>query len=898
MNKYQAARDIFVEATALCASDRRPFVLKQCAGDPVKAKLVLNLLAHDAAAGDFLEGLDSAEKGDPRIGLLVGPYRLIQKLGEGGMGIVYKAERTDSILKTVAIKVIRRGLDVGEFTRRFENERKHLALLSHPYVASFIDAGEDAELGPYLVLEYVDGIPLSAYMIDAGLDLPARLKLFVRICEAVEHAHKKGILHRDLKPENILVTASGTPKVLDFGLARVFESDIAASQSQDGRLVGTLRYMSPEQVSGLRGEVDTLCDVYALGIVLFELLTGELPNDLASKSPAQVLRTIVDEDPTWLSTLLPRCRGDLDRISQGALAKDKASRYQSVGALADDVTRYLDRRPLVRRPPSPWYPVIKFAQRNKILVSMSVLALLLLVGGCTTTTVQFFRATRAEKRLAEELSESYAKEARLLAQRGRWRPALEASQKALHSGHAHADTLHIERALLYMALDETPQAQEELALARGSELANEAKAFALLVDAELELSREGDTKRAEAEIEQARSLGLPKAEAAYADALLASRAGDALRNLEDVLREDPFHHRAHTNRLILLFILGRTEEAARAAAVMSALFQDDPTPQWFHGLFLALRGRLDESQAAFHAMAEQFEAEKVKGLQAAADNIVKSARGIAGGSMWSGGGGTDLLSLIRLLAGIAQHHHSISSVGFKKLLCVREGWSRFETLASPSVLALALLNPAAHDKRMLDTIRDVLDVLPIASLRHSEGDYTIAALDDKSNDAAKISVLKKCLQCYSEASSEEGWLPGIHRRSLLKVTKVATILLRATTLPLNERTQFAHEAEVKLDTADKLYAIPSNDLVELASEAAADYELGRHCLLALVRSHRSAHNIVLLAQHEIRHGRPCAALKLLEESRELAGTDSTEFSEIRKAAIQGIAAISREVSRQ
>ena len=349
-----------------------------------------------------------------RFGQLIGRYKVVRVLGEGGMGTVFLAEQ-DKTTRLVALKVIRPGVASANLLRRFEHESQVLGRLQHPgiaqiYEAGTADTGEGAQ--PYFVMEYVRGRSLMEYAQGSQLGTRQRLELLAKICDAVQHAHQKGIIHRDLKPDNILVTEDGQPKILDFGVARATDADIQATtiQTDVGQLVGTIPYMSPEQAGGEVSELDTRSDVYALGVLGYELLAGRLPYDLSKKMIHEAVRVIREDDPTPLSSIDRVFRGDVETIIAKALQKERSQRYQNASDLAGDIRRYLTDRPIVARPASVGYQLRKFTKRNKALVVGVAAVFLVLVGGIVTTSVALAR--ESEQRNLAEQREQQAQDAR------------------------------------------------------------------------------------------------------------------------------------------------------------------------------------------------------------------------------------------------------------------------------------------------------------------------------------------------------------------------------------------------------------------------------------------------------------------------------------------------------
>jgi eukaryotic-like serine/threonine-protein kinase len=343
-------------------------------------------------------------RGLPPLPPSIGSYRVLRLLGEGGMGAVYEAEQ-DQPRRLVALKVIRAAWASPETMRRFEQESQALGRLHHPGIAQIYEAGS-AETGfgvqPFFAMELIHGKPLVEYANEHKLTTRQRLELMIQVCDAVHHAHQRGIIHRDLKPGNILVDESGQPKILDFGLARATDSDAQATRQTDmGQLLGTLAYMSPEQVLADPLAIDTRSDVYALGVILYELLAGKLPYML-SKLLHEAVKTIQETDPAPLSSIHRHYRGDIETIVARALEKDKARRYASAAELAADIRRFLHDEPIVARPPSAGYQLAKFARRNKALVGGVSAVFVVLVLGIVASTREAIQARRAQRQAQQE----------------------------------------------------------------------------------------------------------------------------------------------------------------------------------------------------------------------------------------------------------------------------------------------------------------------------------------------------------------------------------------------------------------------------------------------------------------------------------------------------------------
>jgi tetratricopeptide (TPR) repeat protein/predicted Ser/Thr protein kinase len=377
----------------------RADVEKLLVGDATEDARLLNQVKQHAQdlAGDALATMQDITSHDPTT---IGAYNIIQRLGAGGMGIVYLAEQTHPRRK-VAVKVIRPGAMSAGLARRFEFEAQVLGQLRHPGIAHIYEAGTTAGDGqqPFFAMEYVDGVGLNRYVEKHTLDTQGILNLVACICDAVHHAHQQGVIHRDLKPGNILVEASGNPKILDFGVARAIDADIqrATMQTDVGQLVGTIPYMSPEQVGAQHSDIDTRSDVYALGVILYELLGKQLPHDMSQRMITEAARMIQEDEPPSLGALQSSCRGDVETIVAKAMEKDKTRRYQSANELADDLRRYLAYEPIVARKASAAYQLRKLARRHRGVAAGVVIAIVAMVSGTSVAVWQAFEARAAQQ---------------------------------------------------------------------------------------------------------------------------------------------------------------------------------------------------------------------------------------------------------------------------------------------------------------------------------------------------------------------------------------------------------------------------------------------------------------------------------------------------------------------
>jgi len=398
--RWDEVKEIVADAFEVRGEERRRLVEERCGGDAALLAEVRSLLDEDESdSAHFLDRPATAllDVAAPEVGARVGGYELRAVIGEGGMGRVYEAVQ-ERPHRTVALKVLRPGFLNAGAERRFEWEIEALGRLSHPNIASVFDAGmEDVGGGQALswfAMEKVEGRPLLEAADALGLDRNERLRLFVRVADAITHAHQRGVIHRDLKPDNILVDDRAQPHVLDFGIARAADP-LASAVTTTGEIVGTLAYMSPEQVLGDPQKVDAQSDVYALGVLLYQLLTGRSPLDLEGLSLPRVAVRLSETDPTPAGAIDRALRGDLETILATALARDPDRRYATVDAFAGDVKRHLAGETIAARPPSAWYQMSRFARRHRALVAAALIVFVASVAAAVTSSLALVEANEA-----------------------------------------------------------------------------------------------------------------------------------------------------------------------------------------------------------------------------------------------------------------------------------------------------------------------------------------------------------------------------------------------------------------------------------------------------------------------------------------------------------------------
>jgi WD40 repeat protein/serine/threonine protein kinase len=480
-----SAKDIFFQALDKPSAERSAFLDQACVGQSPLRQQVEVLLVNHFRADSFMD--EPAINADTVLsevtisegpGCRIGRYKLLQKIGEGGMGVVYMAEQEEPVRRRVAFKIIKLGMDTKQVVARFEAERQALALMDHPNIARVLDGGATDTGRPYFVMELVQGVPITEFCDKNKLSARERIELFIPVCQAIQSAHQKGIIHRDIKPSNILVTLNGgapVPKVIDFGVAKATNQKLTEKTlfTNYATMIGTPAYMSPEQAEMSSLDVDTRTDIYSLGVLLYELLTGTTPfpeERLRSVGYGEMQRIIAEEEPvrpsTRLSTMKDEQRGvvvpnrgvsglaladvfssDLDWIVMKCLEKDRARRYETANGLAIDIQRHLDNEPIIARPPSQLYKIQKFARRNKVACLAAVTVGAALILGISLATIGFFQARwqRNQARKAQDIASAaqaqaqanarIAREEELYARRRAYVANMNVVQQAWDEGH-------------------------------------------------------------------------------------------------------------------------------------------------------------------------------------------------------------------------------------------------------------------------------------------------------------------------------------------------------------------------------------------------------------------------------------------------------------------------------
>jgi serine/threonine protein kinase len=592
------------------AQARADFLQQACTGnEALRAELESLLGAHEDA-GDFLETpppelVSIVDK--PHLsegpGKVIDSYKLLELIGEGGMAVVYMAEQERPLRRRVALKIIKLGMDTKQVMARFDAERQALALMDHPNIARVFDAGATETGRPYFVMELVRGLSITKYCDQNKLNTQERLKLFAQVCNAVHHAHQKGIIHRDLKPSNIMVTMNDgvpLPKVIDFGIAKATNQRLTEHTvfTRYAEMIGTPEYMSPEQAEMSAMDIDTRTDIYSLGIVLYELLTGTMPfnpDTLRAAALGEIQRIIREEEPlrpstrisslgqaaediaarrcTDVSTLTKNLSKELEWIPLKAMRKDRTRRYGSASEFADDIQNYLNDRPLLAGPESPLYRLRKAVHKHRLPVVAGMAVVIALIIGLIISTTLYIRLNRSQDKV-DELSSQIVYDSlaptRKLYSEGRYQEA----QKKIETKFNREDmvpSVSLLQAQLFMDLGNYPQAKAELVQLTQAEKEIAGTAHYLL--ARLYLTT--DSAQVEKHRKQAEAMSPQTSEGHYLRGMSAASADEAVRWLSDALRLDSQHYHACKARALAFHSLKRFQEMAEDARVLVTLRPKD-----------------------------------------------------------------------------------------------------------------------------------------------------------------------------------------------------------------------------------------------------------------------------------------------------------------------------------
>jgi serine/threonine protein kinase len=543
-------------------------------------------------------------------------YEILEELGRGGMGVVYKARQT-ALKRLVALKMILAGGHASkEDLNRFLAEAQAVARLQHPNIVQVYEIGEKDGL-PYFSLEFVEGGTLSKHL--AGTPLPPRdaAQLTVTLSLAIEAAHQAGIVHRDLKPANVLLASGDTPlavpKIADFGLAKTLDDD--SGQTRTGAIMGTPSYMSPEQASGQTKAIGTRTDVYALGTMLYDMVTGRSP--FRAATVLETLEQVRTQEPVSPRSLQPSLPRDLETICLKCLSKEPAQRYGTAKELADDLQRFLNNQPILARPASLQERALKFVKRNRLLVGLTSAIILALLIGFISSSLQAARANRSAAEARKALAEVYATTAQGLVQRGRHIEGLEYYEKALDAGHSDSLLIRLNMARAYAAIYQPEKTRAILDALLDEPNLGESEGSVLLLKAYTTMGNE--VKDATDMIHRALEKGLPPAEKFFARAMLAETSPEAVALCRQALEADPYHHPSHTMLGLLLVLLGRMKEAEKAHAAASVLFPDDPNMKILGSILLAVDGKKAEAIRSLQGIKTQVTARQYRVIEAAVE---------------------------------------------------------------------------------------------------------------------------------------------------------------------------------------------------------------------------------------------------------------------------------------
>jgi serine/threonine protein kinase/Tol biopolymer transport system component/tetratricopeptide (TPR) repeat protein len=620
---------IFSEAIAKVTSDDLTTYLDEvCGSDGQLRSEIESLVAAHRQAGVFLHGLlkDEPPPGELPIieapGTVIGRYKLLEKIGEGGMAVVYMAEQEQPIRRKVALKIIKLGMDTKQVIARFEAERQALALMDHPGIAKVLDAGATETGRPYFVMELVQGVSITEYCDKNNLSTKDRLALFVQVCNAVQHAHQKGIIHRDIKPSNVMVThhdGRPVPKVIDFGIAKAVNQRLTEKTlfTRYAHIIGTPAYMSPEQAELSDLDIDTRSDIYSLGVLLYELLTGTTPfseEELRKAGYIEMQRVIREREPlkpsTKLSTLgdtltdIAKCRnstpellrrtvqGDLDWIVMKSLEKDRAQRYETPSALAEDLRRHLESEPVLARGPSFIYHLRKFLRRHRSQVLATLMLGLLLAAVAVTGFIWNRDRQYVATVILSQAREQYARADR--------DAALETIQPILHSRHVGSQA----RLLQATILVDNRQFDEAITLlnvlvGERPEIAGVAHSLLARTLWESESLDAEKLKEIEEHHQKAEMLLPETAEAHFLQAMTAMTIRDQLDALNKALNLDRAHYESRRLRAYTYYASRKYDRLRDDAMVMTILRPRDPLGYSLHAIACRESGRYEEAIADY-----------------------------------------------------------------------------------------------------------------------------------------------------------------------------------------------------------------------------------------------------------------------------------------------------------
>ena len=742
---FAKAKRLFLEARDKDPTEWEAF-LRHATNDESLCAEVRAMLKADQKTLSPLDGVaelphDLSVSIDPKM---LGQYRIVEKVGQGTFGQVFRAEQ-DLPRRSVALKVLRPGLAVAG---RFEKEADALGRLQHPGIAQVYEAQWDSGVA-FMAMEFVNGVPLGDYLKANELSLPEKLALFREICGAVRAAHQKGVIHRDLKPSNILVQkADGMPKLLDFGLARMFEvEDVRASIERNAVVEGTIPYMSPEQAAGDERKLDVRLDVYSLGVVLFEMVSGELPHDFDGKQPHECLRIVREDDPALLSDVTPTVPRDVVAIAAKAMERRQDERYSCVDDLSEDVARFLRNEPVEARATTIRYRLSKWMRRNRVaaLVGVALLGAAIFSTWSSLDARAGWKEARENLATAEELlAKSHVQRGDLALSRGAWDAALGAYKEAVQAGFIDQQaTLREKRATALHALDRSDEARRELEKLRTPS--------ARLLRADLDLKTEVEVDAAYEEVEELLEAGaLTGWEKGYAQALVAETSEDCEARLRECLGADPTQYQPRLGLASFLVLTGREEDALRELSTLSARFPHDEMHHLLKSVLVARRG--DAEQAI--ALAKR--AERVLGASdlRSAENLLRLIADVLGGIE----GRIDGARIFPVVARLTEGWISIDPGGTypkPRFRCLREF---VRSLVGGGLSSLAtLIIPG-----MSDRVRERLE----SSLKHHEDGMIYLLMGIlRAGKVSKASVedMVAAESDYQKARSTQSFVPLVNR---------------------------------------------------------------------------------------------------------------------------------------